>query len=144
MRAASIRRHGEFSVNDATDQIVLTADARARRRAGLTTSTGRNLLLDLPHATFLHDGDALLTDNDQLVLIKAAPEPVLDITAPPELLARLAWHVGNRHVQVQFLPTGFRLHRDHVLAAMLANLGATVTEKDEPFDPEPGAYAHHG
>jgi urease accessory protein len=56
-------------------------------------------------------------------------------------LARLAWHLGDRHVPVQMLSTRLRIRRDAALEAMLQNLGARLTEIEAPFDPEGGAYA---
>jgi urease accessory protein len=34
------------------------------------------------------------------------------------------------------------IQRDHVMADMLAKIGASVTEVVEPFTPEGGAYGH--
>ena len=144
MRATTICRRGDFPPDAATDRVRLDAEGRNRRRITLTTNAGKTILLDLPQVTFLHDGDALVTEDGSLIAVDAAPEPVLDVSAPPEILLRLAWHVGNRHVPVQLLPSGLRLREDHVLAVMLKGLGASVTSCVEPFDPEPGAYAHHG
>jgi len=60
-------------------------------------------------------------------------------------MARLAWHLGNRHTEVQIVGDKLRIRRDHVLEAMLAGLGAVVTPIEAPFEPERGAYRHgHG
>jgi urease accessory protein len=60
-------------------------------------------------------------------------------------MARLAWHLGNRHAEVQIVGDKLRIRRDHVLEEMLAGLGAVVTPIEAPFDPERGAYGHgHG
>jgi urease accessory protein len=77
--------------------------------------------------------------------VRAAPESVIDIAcADASHLARLAWHVGNRHLAVQILAGGtLRLAADHVIAEMATGLGATVHAHEAPFDPEPGAYASH-
>jgi urease accessory protein len=65
--------------------------------------------------------------------------------ADPAHLARVAWHVGNRHLAVQVLPDGtLRLLEDHVIADMAEKLGARVRHLEAPFDPEPGAYAGGG
>ncbi len=75
----------------------------------------------------------------------AAPEPVLEIeTADPADLPRIAWHLGNRHLPVQVLPGRLRIRADHVIAEMVAGLGARVARLDAPFDPEIGAYAGPG
>jgi urease accessory protein len=57
-------------------------------------------------------------------------------------LARLAWHIGNRHIDVQIAGDRLRIRRDHVIEDMLRGLGARVTAIEAPFEPEGGAYAH--
>ena len=52
---------------------------------------------------------------------------------------RLAWHLGNRHTDVQIVGDRLRIRRDHVLEEMLRGLGAHVAPLEAPFDPETGA-----
>ena len=61
--------------------------------------------------------------------------------ADPQALVRCAFHLGNRHGQVQIGADHLRIRADPVLREMLAGLGATVTEEQAAFHPEPGAYA---
>jgi urease accessory protein len=42
------------------------------------------------------------------------------------------------------MESGLRIRRDHVLEEMLRGLGASLTYLVAPFDPETGAYDHHG
>jgi urease accessory protein len=99
-------------------------------------------LLDLPAATELRGGDALVLEDGRLIEVVAAPEPLLEIRcADPLHLARVAWHLGNRHLPTQLLKNRLRIRRDHVIAEMAAKLGAKVVEIEAPFDPEGGAYA---
>ena len=65
------------------------------------------------------------------------------VTADERALARIAWHLGNRHLPTQIMAKGLRIRRDHVIEAMVRGLGARVIEIEAPFDPEGGAYAHH-
>ncbi len=126
----------------ATDRLVLAFDDRHRRRLRLTTEGGTGLLLDLPHATVLEDGNMLRLSDGRLVAIVAADEPLMHISAPDAAtLARLAWHIGNRHLPADIRASGIRLRWDHVIAHMLEGLGATVTRLSAPFNPESGAYA---
>ena len=60
----------------------LAYDDRHRRRLRLTTDTGEPFLLDLPEAQVLRDGDLLALDDGRLILVRAAPEAVLDIRPP--------------------------------------------------------------
>lgn len=98
-------------------------------------------MIDLPHARHLQDGDRLVLEDGRRVLVRAASEPVLDIAAPD--LARIAWHLGNRHCPTQILDGLLRIRSDHVLAEMLRGLGCTLVERMAPFEPEHGAYRGH-
>ena len=127
------------------DQVVLEFDLRHRRRITLSTVSGATLLLDLPETRHLRDGDGLETETGAIVRVQARPEPLLELTAPDAMgLARLAWHLGNRHLPVQLLHGAVRIRHDHVIAAMVEALGGTVRDVTAPFDPETGAYAAGG
>ena len=95
-------------------------------------------------------GDGLAFEQDQGWLeVRAAAEDVLEVE-PDERgeLARLAWHLGNRHLPTEILDGGrLRIRYDHVIEDMLHKLGALVTRRRAPFQPEGGAYGghhHHG
>ncbi len=143
-RAQSVRQAGQWDDAAAIDRVVLDASERHRRRLVLTAEHGTTLLLDLPHATTLRDGDGLVLDDGAVVGVVGKPEPLHEIAATSATaLARLAWHLGNRHADVQVVGERLRIRRDHVLAAMLERLGAQVTAIEAPFDPESGAYDRH-
>jgi urease accessory protein len=143
LRAASVVRTGEFDDARVTDRVTLDADNRNRRRVVLTGEGGTTFLLDLPQAAALRDGDGLVLDGGAVVRVVGLAEPLAEIAAATPLdFVRLAWHLGNRHADVAFAPGVLRVRRDHVLEAMAAGLGATVTPVDAAFDPEPGAPAH--
>jgi urease accessory protein len=143
LRAASVLHPGEFDDARVADRVVLDADDRNRRRVVLTGEGGTTFLLDLPQATALKDGDGLLLDGGAVVRVVGLAEPLAEITAATPLdFVRLAWHLGNRHAAVAFAPGALRVRRDHVLEAMAAGLGATVTPVEAGFDPEAGAPAH--
>jgi urease accessory protein len=121
----------------AFDRVVLTHDERMLRRRRLTSAAERAFLVDLEQTTGLDQGDALELSDGRLIAVEAAPEPLLAVTGD---LARLAWHIGNRHTPCQIEAGRLLIRRDHVLADMLARLGARLTEVTEPFTPEGGAY----
>ncbi len=123
----------------ATDFIELSYEARLLRRRRLETASGRSILADLPGAVSLGDGDRLLLDDGGRIEVRAAPEDLLQVTGD---LARLAWHIGNRHTPCQIDAQRLLIRRDHVLADMLRGLGAELREVVEPFTPEGGAYGH--
>jgi urease accessory protein len=151
-RASTVLRAGHWRAADAVDRVVLDADERYRRRIVLTGERGSRFLLDLAEATALRDGDGLLLDDGTIVAVAAKPEPLIEIaagtgngTAGVDALVRLAWHLGNRHTEVEIAGDRLRMRRDHVLEDMLAGLGAMLTPVEAPFEPERGAYRHgHG
>ncbi|WP_299679166.1 urease accessory protein UreE [uncultured Roseobacter sp.] len=126
--------------HDADDHITLDYDARFLRRKVLTTDSGTQVLVDLPQTTSLNVGDALKATDGTVIGIRAAVEPLLEITGTD--LHRIAWHIGNRHTPCQIEPTRLLIQQNHVMAQMLAQLGAHVHEVVEPFTPEGGAYGH--
>jgi urease accessory protein len=127
------------------DTIVLDFDDRHRRRMAMTGTRGLEFLLDLENAVALRGGDALVLDDNRLIEVIAAPEPLVEIRGvDPHHLVRVAWHLGNRHLPTQITGKGLRIRRDHVIEAMVQGLGARIIEIEAPFDPEGGAYADAG
>ncbi len=124
----------------AWDLVVLTYDERFLRRKVLATVHDERFLVDLDHTTSLGHGDAFMLEDGRLIEVIAAEEPLLAVSGDD--LVRLAWHIGNRHTPAQIEPARILIQRDHVMADMLAKLGATVSEVVEPFTPEGGAYGH--
>lgn len=145
LRAVNVVGAGQWTAKPA-DTVTLDHDHRHRRRILLTSDRGREFLLDLGHTVALRDGDGLELNDGSLIVVKATPEPLLEIRArDANHLVRLAWHLGNRHLEAQIEPHRILIRPDHVIADMLTKLGATLTPVKEPFQPEAGAYAHgHG
>jgi urease accessory protein len=144
-RVIEIRRAGQWDAITATDRITLDAGDRHRRRVVLKAEGGISILLDWPQPVLLKDGDGLLLDNGALVQVVGEPEPLLELGArSPLALLRLAWHIGNRHADVQISGERLRIRRDHVLEEMAAGLGAMVVPIEAPFDPEPAFSHEHG
>ncbi len=138
----SVLAAGTWSVADSTDSVLIDFDDRYRRRLLLRTESGCEIMLDLPHAVRLRQDDGLVLRDGGIVRVCSRPEALLDIAAPD--LARIAWHLGNRHLPVQFTGTSLRIRADHVIADMVKGLGATLQDIEAPFDPEAGAYAAGG
>ncbi len=134
----------------ATDSVALAYDERKRSRLKVTLASGRDAGIFLERGDHLHGGDKLIAeDGSAVVEVLAAPEKLIEADADsPLLFARAAYHLGNRHVPVQILPTGeggkLRFQTDHVLAEMVKGLGCTVSDTEAPFQPESGAYGAHG
>jgi urease accessory protein len=136
---------GQWPVADAIDSVSLDFDRRFRRRYLLQSESGQDILLDLPQAVRLRQDDGLVLPDGRIVRVCAKPEKLLEITAAdPHVLMRAAWHLGNRHLPVQFAGASIMIREDHVIAAMLEGLGCHVQPVQAPFDPEAGAYAGAG
>lgn len=145
LRASRIIRRADRAGRIVSDSITLDRQARYRRRVAMTSDRGHEFLLDLPEATYLAQGDALELSNGALVEVIAAPEDLLEIHVPDVLaLARVAWHLGNRHTPAEVTRTAIYIQPDHVLAEMVERLGAHVHRVRRPFEPEGGAYGGHG
>ena len=143
-RGWAVRRAGFWDPASAADVVVLDASDRHRRRIRLAGQCGTDFLLDLDEVVALRDGDGIMLDDGGIVLVTGQAEPLAEIAARTPLeFVRLAWHLGNRHTDVEIAGARLRIRRDHVLEAMAAGLGGKVTVVDAPFDPEPGAPHGH-
>src|SRR5258705_7085210 len=141
IRATQVRSHHHW-IEPPADTVVLDFDDRHRRRMAMRGPGGLEFLLDLETTTVLRGGHALVLDDNRLIEVVAAPEPLIEIRgSDPQHLVRVAWHLGNRHLPTQITAKGLRIRRDHVIEAMVKGLGARVIEIEAPFDPEGGAYA---
>ena len=147
LRATEILRAGLWGGKPA-DVARLDYDKRTRRRIVLTAQGGLSFLLDLAKAPVLAAGDGLRLDDGRIVAVEAAPERLLEIACPDaHALARIAWHLGNRHLATELAERTLYIREDHVIADMVIGLGAAVRSVERPFNPEGGAYgggAVHG
>ena len=141
---------GDRSDRTPIDSVVISTHQRRVQTANLTGVKGTSIGLMLPEPVLLRTGDLLELDDGSLVDVVVEPEPLIEIRGNDLThLARLAWHLGDRHVSVQVLANRLRMRRDAALEALLKSLGARLTAIEAPFDPEGGAYAtqathHHG
>jgi urease accessory protein len=133
--ALSVRR----KAGPVAETVTLDYEARMLRRKRLVTDKGRAFMVDLPETVSLDPGDGFVLEGGKLIGVVAASESVLEITGD---LARLAWHIGNRHTPCQVEPHRLLIREDHVLEGMLIGLGAKVRRITAPFRPEGGAYGH--
>jgi urease accessory protein len=145
IQVSAIERAGGWDPKREIDYVLIDYDRRFRRRIVLTTVSGTEVLIDLPEAVRIRDGDGLATKSGGVIRVCAQPEPLLEIHAHDEgELVRIAWHLGNRHLPVQLLGDRIRIRADHVIKAMVEGLGGHVEAIEAPFDPEAGAYAAGG
>jgi urease accessory protein len=122
----------------------LTFEARSKSRLLLTLEDGERAALVVERGRVLHGGDRVVTQDGLEVEIIAAEEALLEARSDdPLLIARAAYHLGNRHVALQVMPGRLRLLNDHVLGELLEKLGLQVTAVTAAFEPEGGAYGRH-
>jgi urease accessory protein len=121
----------------------LTFDARSKSRLLVSLDNGEQCALVVERGRLLRGGERVRLEDGRYVEIVAMDESLLEATSgDPLLIARAAYHLGNRHVAVQFMNNGLRFLADHVLGEMVTGLGLTVTALHAPFEPEGGAYGH--
>ena len=125
---------------DATDTVTLDYEARFLRRKRLVSDAGEPFLVELAETRSLSQGEGFRLDDGRIIAVMAAAEPLLAVRHYN--LARIAWHVGNRHTPCQIADDHLLIREDKVLQAMLEGLGATITPVTAPFTPEGGAYGH--
>ncbi|MDQ7247381.1 urease accessory protein UreE [Dongia sedimenti] len=145
-QATQWHKAGAWPASEAAGTVTLSYADRCKRRIQMTDDSGAGFLLSLQRAVRLSDGDGLQLEQGGFLRVVAGPEPLVEATAQdPQHLARLAWHIGNRHVPAEIVD-GLRLRivADSVLEAMLHQLGAAVRRIEAPFAPEGGAYAQLG
>ena len=136
--AQILHRKGHWS--GTADLCELDYTARFVRRKKMNTANGQLFLLDLPQTMSLDHGDALELGDGGLIEVAAAREALMRVAGTD--LARLAWHIGNRHTPCQILSDHLLIQADPVIHHMLDHLGATVQDVTAPFTPEGGAYGH--
>jgi len=132
----------------ASEQLVLDFHTRSKSRLRTRLASGEEASLFLERGRVLRGGDRLLANDGRIIEVVAAEEALLEgRSTDPLLLARAAYHLGNRHVAVQVGSDAhggwLRFAADHVLRDMVAGLGLPVTEIVAPFEPEAGAYSGH-
>ncbi len=152
-RAISVLAPGDRQGRAIADTVILDYAQRSAQKVSVTGVRGLAVEIGLHAPARLRTDDLLELDDGALVEVVAAPEPLIEARAADvSALARLAWHLGDRHVPVQVLPNRIRVRRDAAIEALLKGQGAKVTAIEAPFEPEGGAYesshahdhGHHG
>jgi len=136
-------RRGAYAL-EVKGRLELPFDKRQKSRLRAQLASGEPVALQLPRGEILRGGDLVVASDGRIIEVVAAPEALLHvICVDATALARVAYHLGNRHVPVQVGDGFLRIAADHVLETMLQGLGATSTPIEAPFEPEAGAYGGH-
>ena len=141
-----IVRQRSVKQEHADAELVLPFELRQKSRLRTALRSGEEVGLFLDRGAVLRGGDCLVADDGRIVRVIAAPEAVMEVrSADPAGLARVAYHLGNRHCPVEIGADWLRFPADRVLSEMLLGIGFAVTTASAPFEPEAGAYAagHH-
>jgi urease accessory protein len=127
--------------------LTLSFEARRKSRLRASLDDGREVAVFLARGTILREGDCLCDDDERVPVVVRAIAETLSVahTTDRHLLARAAYHLGNRHVPLQIGPDWLAYGHDHVLDDMVRALGLAVIVEQRPFEPESGGYSHgHG
>jgi urease accessory protein len=145
-RAIAILRAGQPRSGAIADTLLLDYDQRRTPDGVLTGLKGTPVQIAIAKSESLATDDCLILDDGRLIEVVARPEPLLEVRAPDVAgMARLAWHLGDRHILAELHERRLRVRRDPAVEKLLASLGAKVTPIEAPFEPEGGAYsAGHG
>jgi urease accessory protein len=136
-----VREKLASSQAQAAGRVSLAFEYRQKSRQRAKLESGEEIGMVLPRGQILRGGDRVLASDGRVFEVVSAPEALLHIEGAS--LARIAYHLGNRHVPMQVGDGFLRIARDHVLEDMLHKLGARVSHVDAPFEPEVGAYHHY-
>jgi urease accessory protein len=129
----------------ATEELRLPFETRCKSRLRTRLASGEECDLFLARGTIMRHGDRLLARDGRVIAVVAADEDLLEAsTTNPLLLAKAAYHLGNRHVALAITPGVIRFASDHVLGEMVRGLGLHVAAVVAPFEPESGAYGASG
>lgn len=129
-----------------TDSLTLVFELRRRARLRARLDSGAEVGLLLERGLSLKHGQRLATKDGTLVVeVRARAELLSTVeTADPHLLARAAYHLGNRHVPLQIEPGRLSYQHDHVLDGLMQELGLRAHAVERPFEPEAGGYGSGG
>jgi urease accessory protein len=109
MLVETILPAGSWDAAREVDRVLIDYDRRFRRRIVLVTILGAEVLIDLPQAVRLRDGDGLVVPAG-VVRVCAQAEDLMEIHAHGDGdMVGIVWHLGNRHLPVQLLGDRIRI-----------------------------------
>ena len=122
----------------------LSSDQRRFLRGKRISDCKQEIILQLPREGKLKHGDILLTNNSEIFInIIAKKENLIEISSDSKLeLIKAAYHLGNRHVEVEIYEDVLLTKKDYVIEGMLTNFNVNVLNIQKRFFPEKGAHSH--
>ncbi|HTS42536.1 MAG TPA: urease accessory protein UreE [Xanthobacteraceae bacterium] len=144
-RATQVLKSADRAGRRVIDTLILPFERRQAKSGFVFGVNGTCVEFDFAEPVLLRTDDALALDDGSLVEVVAEPEPVLEARLDDgAALARLAWHLGDRHVPVEVKQNRLRVRREPELEALLQSFGAKIVALEAPFEPDGGAHAAHG
>ena len=125
-------------------KLTLSSDERRILRGKKLTDCDQEIILQLPREGKLNDGDILITNMSNFyVEIIAKTENLIKISSNSKIeLIKTAYHLGNRHVEVEIEEDTLLTKSDYVIENMLKNFNVDVINTKKKFFPEKGAHSH--
>ena len=125
-------------------KLTLSSEERRILRGKRLTDCSQEIILQLPREGILNDGDILLTNESNFfVEIIAKTENLMEISSNSKIeLIKTAYHLGNRHVEVEIEEEILLTKSDYVIENMIKNFNVDVVSTQKKFFPEKGAHSH--
>ncbi len=125
-------------------KLTLNSDERRILRGRRKTDCDIEIILQLPRNGKLNDGDILSTNQPNFyVEIVARIENLIEIHSNSNFeLIKTAYHLGNRHVEVEIDKDILLTKTDYVIESMLKHFNVEVLNTKKKFFPETGAHNH--
>ena len=125
-------------------KLTLSSDERRILRGKRLTDCAQEIILQLPRKGKLNDGDILSTNEANFyVEIIAKIENLIEISSNSKIeLIKTAYHLGNRHVEVEVQEDILLTKSDYVIENMLKHFNVVIVNTQKKFFPERGAHNH--
>ena len=125
-------------------KLSLSSDERRILRGKRLTDCDQEIILQLPRKGKLNDGDILSTSESNFyITIVAKTESLIEISANSKIeLMKTAYHLGNRHVEVEIQENILLTKSDYVIENMLKKFNVDIVNTKKKFFPEIGAHNH--
>ena len=125
-------------------KLSLSSDERRILRGKRLTDCDQEIILQLPRKGKLNDGDILSTNQHKFyVEIIAKKENLIEIRSDSKIeLIKTAYHLGNRHVEIEIYEDILLTKSDYIIEDMLHNFNVHLAKSKKKFFPEKGAHRH--
>ena len=125
-------------------KLTLSSDERRILRGKRLTDCNQEIIIQLPREGKINDGDILSTNESNCyVEIIAKTENLIKISSHFKIeLIKTAYHLGNRHVEVEIEENILLTKDDYLIENMLKNFNVDIVNIQKKFFPERGAHSH--